>query len=175
MSKFAGSSFIQAQHTNNFFELLLKNLNLPSLVHLGVVVQTMPPPILNLKPGSGPSGTPTTSSEEKEFKEITAGAFADYGIRYDKQNSIDDNQTQHAIRNVEGLSTSDVTGRKKTASTPVVRGNYFETKAATIRESYADSFSTDLQELRGFTLTFTESILNVGSLSQKFRDIPKGD
>lgn len=101
VKKFAGTSFVQAQHTNNFFELLLKNLNLPSLVHLGVVVQTMPPPILNLKPGSGPSGTPSTSSEEKEFKEITAGAFKDYGIRYDKQNSIDDNQAQHAIRNVE--------------------------------------------------------------------------
>lgn len=49
VQKFAGTSFIQAQHTNNFFELLLKNLNLPSLVHLGVVVQTLPPPILNLK------------------------------------------------------------------------------------------------------------------------------
>ena len=101
VKKFAGTSFIQAQHTNNFFELLLKNLKLSELVHLGVVVQTMPPPILNLKGGSGPSGTPSTSSEEKEFKEITAGAFKDYGIRYDKQNSIDDNQTQHAIRNVE--------------------------------------------------------------------------
>ena len=101
VQKFAGTSFIQAQHTNNFFELLLKNLKLPDLVHLGVVVQTLPPPILNLKGGDTPRGEPKVSSEEKEFKEITAGAFKDYGIRYDKQNVIDDNQSQMGIRNVE--------------------------------------------------------------------------
>lgn len=62
----------------------------------------------------------------------------------------------------------------KTASTPTARGNYASTKSSSIRESYSDSFSNDLQELSGFTLTFTDSILNVGSLSKKFNEIPKG-
>ena len=148
VSKFAGTSFIQAQHTNNFFELLLKNLNLPSLVHLGVVVQTMPPPILNLKGGDTPRGEPKVSSEEKEFKEITAGAFKDYGIRYDKQNVIDDNQSQMGIRNTERLSTDAATADKKVNGTPAPSGNYAALKSSMISQSYSDSFSNDLQELR---------------------------
>lgn len=173
VQKFAGTSFIQAQHTNNFFELLLKNLNLSSLVHLGVVVQTLPPPILNLNAAETPRGASKTSSEEKEFKEITSKTFQAYGIRYDKQNVIDDNQTQHAIRNLEDLNTEQAADGK-TASTPVPEGNYVLAKEAGIRQGYSDSFGNDLQELRGFTQTFTDSILNVGSLSQKFSEIPKG-
>ncbi|MDQ1343694.1 MAG: hypothetical protein QG650_414 [Patescibacteria group bacterium] len=172
--KFAGSSFVQAQHTNNFFELLLKNLNLPNLMHLGVVVQTMPPPILNVKGGDTPRGEPKTSSEEKEFKEVTEGTFKDFGIRYDKQNVIDDLQVAQCLRNSEDISTNDVTNRSKCSPTPVPMGNYAFSKESGIRQSYSDSFSNDLQEMRGFTQTFTDSILNVGSLSKKFSEIPKG-
>lgn len=78
----------------------------------------MPPPILNLKGGDTPRGEPKVSSEEKEFKEITAGAFKDYGIRYDKQNVIDDNQSQMGIRNTEGISTDAAATSKKMSGTP---------------------------------------------------------
>ncbi len=107
VQKFGGSSFIQAGHTNNFFGPIWKNLNLPSLTHLGVVVQTMPPPILNLNAEQSPRGASKTSSEEKEFQEITAGTFKDFGIRYDKQNVIDDGQTAQSIRNLEELNSDE--------------------------------------------------------------------
>lgn len=51
VTRFAGSSFIQAKHTNNFFQLLLKNLRLPDMSHIGVVTTSLPAPILNL-PGN---------------------------------------------------------------------------------------------------------------------------
>jgi hypothetical protein len=78
VKEFAGTSFVQAQHTNNFFELLLKNLNLPSLAHLGVVVSTLPPPMLNLDPSNTPRGQMPVSSAEKEYKEVTNGVFKDF-------------------------------------------------------------------------------------------------
>lgn len=174
VNEFAGSSFIQAQHTNNFFELLLKNLNLPSLAHLGVIVTTLPPPILNINGGDSPRGEPKTSSEEKEFKEVTAGTFKDFGIRYDKQNELDDSQVDHGISNTQGLSTDRVASEAKTAPSKVPGGNYAMSKESGIRQSYSDSFSNDLQEFRGFTLSFTDSIMSVGSLSKRFSDIPKG-
>jgi hypothetical protein len=61
----------------------------------------MPPPILNLNAEQSPRGASKTSSEEKEFKEITAGVFKDAGLRYDKQNLLDDGQTSQSVRNLE--------------------------------------------------------------------------
>jgi len=40
--------------TKNFLELSIKDLNLPDILHIGVVVSSLPPPILNIKkPASG--------------------------------------------------------------------------------------------------------------------------
>lgn len=38
--------------TNMFFGLDLVGLDLPSMIHLSTVVSRLPPPILNLKPGT---------------------------------------------------------------------------------------------------------------------------
>lgn len=51
-NKFAPSSFVQAKMTKMFFGLSLKNLDLPSMLHIGTVVTRLPPPILNLKKGT---------------------------------------------------------------------------------------------------------------------------
>ena len=51
-NKFAVSSFVQSKLTNNFFQLSLKDLDLPSLIHIGTVVTRLPPPLLNFKPGT---------------------------------------------------------------------------------------------------------------------------
>ena len=77
---------------------------------------------------------------------MTAGVFKDYGIRYDKQNVIDDPQTSQAIRNAEGLSTDEAA--PKLGPTRVPGGNYAFSKEAAVRQSYSDSFSNDLQEFR---------------------------
>ncbi len=65
--KFAPSSFVQAKMTKMFFGLSLKNLDLPSLLHIGVIVSRLPPPILNL--------TPKTTDEDDEFNKILVGTF----------------------------------------------------------------------------------------------------
>jgi hypothetical protein len=46
---FAGSSLVQSKMTNLFFGLSLKDLNLPGMLHIGAVVSSLPPPLLNLK------------------------------------------------------------------------------------------------------------------------------
>lgn len=67
VTNLAGASFIQAKHTNNFFQLLLKDLNLPSMAHIGVVVTSLPAPILNLPGDKTPRGKPSQTDAQKEF------------------------------------------------------------------------------------------------------------
>ena len=172
---FAGASFIQAQHTNNFFELLLKNLSLPSLAHLGVVVQTMPPPILNLNGGDTPRGAPKVSEEQKEFQEVTACAFGDQGIaNYKKQNVIDDPTAQQDVRNMAYASSENAVQRKSGGAPEKPRKGCVEAKEKQTMQEYAVSFSSDLTELRAFTKSFTDTVMNLGALSKKFADIREG-
>lgn len=171
MKDFGGSSFVQAGHTNNFFELLLRNLRLPDMAHLGVVVSTLPPPILNLKPGSTPRGNSPTTSEQKEFEEMTVGVFKDYGIEYERQNDLQTKWLSERIRNTEALSTDKLnTGDMAPAKNP--RAAYAEFKRASWQSAYADSFSTDLVELRAFTQTFIDRADDLNVLCDKFNKIP---
>lgn len=52
--------------TKMFFGLSLTDLNLPGMLHAGVVLSYLPPPILNLK---------TETAEEEEFNKILVGTF----------------------------------------------------------------------------------------------------
>lgn len=80
----------------------------------------------------------------------------------------------HCIRNFEGLSTDEAVNQDKCDTKPVPKGDYAFAKEAAIRQSYSDSFGSDLKELGGFTQTFTDSILSVLSLSKKFSEVKNG-
>jgi hypothetical protein len=75
------------------------------------------------------------------------------------------------VRNLEALPT-DVLNEKKLSPAYIPRGSYFASKESSLRSSYSDSFSNDLLEFRGFTLTFIEHLESLTALSKKFRDIP---
>ncbi len=49
---------------------------------------------------------------------------------------------------------------------------YVQVKRSTFQTAYADSFSSDLEELRGFTQTFIENVDSLNVLCKRFRDIP---
>lgn len=54
---FAPASGVQSKMTKLYFGLDLVGLNLPSMLHIGVVFSQLPPPLLNLKPPtSGSTG-----------------------------------------------------------------------------------------------------------------------
>ena len=88
VTNFAGSSFTQAKHTNNFFELLLKNLDLPGMAHIGVVVSSLPAPILNLPGKDTPRGAGGETETKKEFTQMRTNIMKDYGIDVKKANQI---------------------------------------------------------------------------------------
>jgi hypothetical protein len=132
----------------------------------------MPTPILNLNPASTPRGSTAVSSAQKEYEETTLGAFKDWGLDFRKQNDLQTKQVDQMVRNLEGQTTDAAGEGGKLTPGQLPRGSYFASKDATLRHDFADSFSTDLFEFRGFTLTFIEDLESLASLTGRFRDIP---
>ncbi len=174
VNHFAGSSFIQAKHTNNFFDLLLKNIDLPSMSHIGVVVSSLPAPILNLPAKKTPRGTPFQTDAQKEFTEMKSGVFKDYGIDVRRANalsSIANNEKDLGISYLEGL-TSDFTNAKFTPGRSF-RSEYASLKEASIKNEYASGFSDDILQFEAFTKAFVNHLGNFVSLVKKLDEIPQ--
>lgn len=93
--------------TRNFFQLSLKNLNLPSIFHMGTVVSRLPPPLLNFKPGTtgGEEAGEDSKPKEDEFNAILVNTFEEMGLDFKRQNSLEQNNTSLAINNCTYLST----------------------------------------------------------------------
>ena len=173
-TEFSGSSHIQAKHTNNFFELGLKDLDLPSMAHLGVVVTTLPAPILNLAGKDTPRGVPKQSDSEKSFDEMTTNLFKDRGLEKKSQNrlsSIYDPDRSYGTSLLNGLTT-DYTA-EKLQSRRQFSSNYKEIKLAAIKTEYSDGFGADLIEFEAFMKTFVEHLGNFSSLVEKLHEIPQ--
>ena len=175
VTEFAGSSFIQAKHTNNFFELLLKNLNLPSMAHIGVVVTSLPAPILNLPGKDTPRGNPPESENEKEFIEIETGVLMDYGFDVKRVNSLEtiaNNPKDYSIQTLSSLTTDTVP--QKFVPANIYRTNYSDAKQNAIQGDYGSSFAQDLNQFEAFTKAFVDHIGNFISLIEKIDEIPQG-
>lgn len=174
VNTFAGSSFIQAKHTNNFFQLLLKNMSLPSMAHIGVVVTSLPAPILNLPGEKTPRGKPSQSDSEKEYDEMVSGVFTDYGLNVKRSNvlpTIANNEKDYGITLLQDL-TSDATS-EKLAKGKKFRSEYLEKKEAQIKNDYSDSFTENLNQFEAFSKAFVDHIGNFSSLVQKIDEIPQ--
>ncbi len=175
VTEFAGSSFIQAKMPYNFFQLLLKDMNLPSMAHIGVVVTSLPAPILNLPGGKTPRGAPTQSDAEKEFDDMVSGVFTDYGLSVKRSNqlsAISNNEKDLAISNMEALTT-DYAPQKLEPGTEY-RKKYAEMKEAELKNDYADSFTSNLNQFEAFTKALVDHIGNLSSLIKKIDEIPQG-
>ncbi len=175
VSNFAGTSFIQAKHTNNFFELLLKDLDLPGMSHIGVVVSSLPAPILNIPGNKSPRGAPAQSDNEKEFDELQNGVFKDYGLDVKRPNTLSqiaNNEKDYGISLLDGLSTDSA--RAKFTPGRKFSANYTALKQSAIKNEYYDSFSGDLVQFDAFTKAFVNHIGNFISLVQKIDEIPQG-
>jgi hypothetical protein len=175
VTQFAGSSFTQAKHTNNFFELLLKNLDLPGMSHIGVVVSSLPAPILNLPGKDTPRWASGESDSKKEFTEMRTNLMKNYGVSVKSPNAlpgIGNNNRDYGITLLDGLSTDFAEAKFKPARSFTT--NYLPTKEAEIKNNYADSFAGDLVGFEAFTKAFVNHIGNFTSLVQKIDEIPQG-
>ncbi|MDP2103352.1 MAG: hypothetical protein Q8K26_00330 [Candidatus Gracilibacteria bacterium] len=169
--KFASSSMGQAKHTNNFFQLSLKNLGLDKLIHLGAVVSYLPPPILNLKPGTT-SGEGNTKPVEDEFKKILIGSFEDAGLDHKRQNSIEKDMVDSALSKLP-YQTTDSLGKKLVIDTPAKTG-FVQAKERELKKTYFDSFNDDLFELHAFTSAFSKQLEAITSVIKGMYEIKKG-
>lgn len=182
VTKFAGSSFIQAKHTNNFFQLLLKNLDLPSMAHIGVVVTSLPAPIINLPGDKTPRGKPSQSDAEKQYNELVSGVFTDRGLDIRRSNAlpvIASNARDYGINTLEGLTTDQTDAKLRDANESVrsikndARSSYVALKEADLKNEYGDSFAGDLNQFEAFTKAFVDHLGNFVSLVQKIDEIPQ--
>jgi hypothetical protein len=175
VTEFAGSSFTQAKHTNNFFELLLKNLDLPGMSHIGVVVTSLPAPILNLPGKDTPRGGSGESESKKEFTEMHTNLMKDYGIDAKRANmlpGVASNNRDYGVTLLDGLTTDFADSKFQPARS--FRTDYIATKQAEIKNGYADSFAGDLVGFEAFTKAFVNHIGNFTSLVEKIDTIPQG-
>ena len=106
--------------TRNFFQLSLKNLDLPSLAHIGTVVTRLPPPLLNFKPGTtgGDTGGFNSTGEADEFNQILVGTFEEMGLDFKRQNSLEQNNQSRMVNNLTHLTTDSVVPKSDTNVTP---------------------------------------------------------
>ncbi|OIP54948.1 hypothetical protein AUK10_00235 [Candidatus Gracilibacteria bacterium CG2_30_37_12] len=174
---FAGSSLVQAKMTNLFFGLSLKDLNLPSMLHIGAVVSSLPPPLLNLKKESGSAGAGgdagTSSADDgDEFNRTLVCAFEESGLDFKRQNSLEKNDESRMVQNLVHLTTNSVTEKSNTTQTPSKAG-CIQAKEMELKKSYGDSFNDDLFELHAFTLAFTHILEKLTGTITALDKIPK--
>ncbi|NDK19913.1 hypothetical protein GW819_03655 [Candidatus Gracilibacteria bacterium] len=174
VNTFASSSFTQAKMTKNFLELSIKDLNLPDILHIGVVVSSLPPPILNIKKpasGGGNSGGNSggsNSGEDDEFNKILIGTFEEQGLDFKRQNSLENTNEAHKVNNCFGLKTDDCS-----IGDIIAPSGFAQAKDIEIKKSYGDSFNDDLFELHSFTVAFTKTLQTLTGLIAGLEKIPK--
>lgn len=174
-NKFAPSSFVQAKMTKMFFGLSLKNLDLPSMLHIGIVQSSLPPPILNFKKGTtgGETNVGATSKEEEdEINKVLVGTFEEVGLDFKRQNSLERNNESRAVHNLTYITTDSVIPKTDTTQAPVKSG-YIRAKEVELRRAYGDSFNDDLFELHSFTLAFAKQIETITNIITGLHAIPQ--
>ncbi len=140
--------------------------------HIGTVVTSRPPPILNLAGKDTPRGAPKQNDDEKLFDEITTNVLADYGLNTKRENALLENKTQnYGITLLNGLSTDYANEKLKIPSN--ARANYYAAKERAIKTGYYDAFLGDVLEFQAFTKTFSDNIGNFVALVNGLHDIPQ--
>lgn len=163
--------------TNNFFELLLKNLDLPGMLHIGTLTSYLPPPILNLKKGTtggvANAGGANSKGEEDEFNQVIVCTFEEEGLDFKRQNSLEKNNESRMVHNLT-YQTTDIVNEKSDTSDAPVKSGCIRAKEMELKKGYGDSFNDDLFELHSFTAAFSRSIKNITDVIKAMNAIPKG-
>jgi len=164
----ANKSLVQSDISLNFFWLsILRNLNLPSMAHLWLVVSHLPPPLLNLAQSKSnwTSGWSLGSKwiwscADLKNPEIIASAFKQNGIDSVRPNYISPDYETKNISNSEWLNANIINDK-------VTNTNQFEMpdiKATDIMIANLKNncigwgSNDDVSELIGFSNTFKSNV-----------------
>ncbi len=173
-NKFAAISLIQSVMTQNFLDLsILKSLNLPSMAHLWVVIQQLPPPILNLK--SKKTSTPD-STKEFSNKDLLIGVFSSYKIYKDKEKYLDYKTQNDLSFEFDELEIANLanTSTNNSSYIPYTAPKEFVTTAETkLKAGYFNSFNNDLVTIAIFTKSFANTVDNIVLKIKEMDKIPK--
>jgi hypothetical protein len=154
IDQYAWKSMIQSNMTKNFFSLsILKNMNLPSMVYLGMVISHVPPPILNLKKKSW--------KESSEFanETILERTFEQNWLDYKTQNEFSPDYEYKTIGNCVWMEVEKCQWKlveQQNLFTPFISNS--DIMMTKIWESYKWSVNDDIAELIWFSNTFKTNI-----------------
>ena len=149
-------------------------MDLPSMAHIGVVVTSLPAPILNLPGEKTPRGKPSQSDAEKEYDEMVSGVFADYGLNVKRSNVlpiISKNEKDYRVSLLQELTSDAAPSKLKLGRN--FRSEYVSIKEAQIKNEYSDSFTENLNQFEAFSKAVVDHIGNFSSLVQKIDEIPQ--
>jgi hypothetical protein len=181
VNEYASKSFIQSNMERNFFEMPFSSfLNLPNLLSMGVIVSSLPPPILNLEPKKAIATRYDTYKQEALKESMKHWGIVDIegDGSFSRFNDISSDCLDYSIVNLVDQSTEQSTqeGRKSpnTKCQPPrdLFGDYFSLKVASLRGEYADSFSKDLLELKTFTSSFSDRVDQITAIVSKINQKP---
>jgi len=92
LKKSANTSLVQSKMTINNFEMTLRDLNLPDLLHIWYIITYKTPPILNLEELNGFQKNKTieekTIEENDMIKTILRNKYANFNLNYDDANNL---------------------------------------------------------------------------------------
>jgi hypothetical protein len=176
LDKYSSSSFAQARMTNNFFELSLKDIDLPSMAHITAILTKKPPPILNLGKSGEKTDADQKADDEKEFKEIFSRTFDAFGLDYKRQNDLTNPCIDYQITHMRSLGTESAPD-KLTSNSCRPDGTqeeaYIDVKASQMQEQYYEGFAKDLNELGRFIETLAGNINSSIGVIKGINAIPK--
>lgn len=175
LSEFAWTSLIQSKMTTNYFELWLKDLNLPSIFHMSTQVTTKPIPILNIEDEN--------KEDESEFasKNLLDKYYELSWLEYERRNDLSllkakDQDKQSLLSSWE----LPIWNHKKNLDEYKKYSQKQEDKKEIIEKSVEkevsywilDNFVLQYNEIERFTLNIYDYVESINGLIKKMREIP---
>ena len=164
MDKQSRTSMNQSNMTTEFFSLdLLKNLNLPDMAHLWIIVTSLPPPILNLeaKDRQNPDWTNKWKWSKADFSDdnLFNTIFIWYGLKYNSPNDLSAEMEDLQIANCSELTTNDCNEKLKLIQKDQYnQPDIVKVLDTSIKNEYFNLFNKDLIRFNSFSSELLERI-----------------
>ena len=181
LKKWANTSLAQSKMTTNNFELNLRDINMPEMFHLWLVVMKKAPPILNLENITQKSQEQPEIDNENVLNMLRK-KYKNLELDYSKSNDIrnflrEDQKVLSIMNSIENPSTraeklmNEYRESLRLKSKIVEYQNY--TKNTEIKNELLKSFGEKFFELEQFTSNLLEYSQNLWKLVKKLdEDIP---
>ena len=179
LKKFANADLTaKVQSTNNFQPWWLWNMDLASLFHMGVIIQSRVPPILNIEKTTG------SSRWEYTCKNMHAEMYKNLGMEYERANDLQQYKwKEEEIKTlldtaelpfVDSIVKANTLALKKQV---IAQRNALISKSIDKRATYedADIYLKEFVDLEMFWQKLQEYVSTLLWLAKKLNDIPESN